>query len=64
MDGGGAKSRLRCISGGKRTRERHEPELSHRKGGLGSGAVSPVLDGHTVPLLIGALGWSEVLLSQ
>lgn len=41
MDGGGAKSRLRCIRG-KRTRERHEPELSHRKEASGH-AVSPVL---------------------
>lgn len=41
---------------GKRSRERHGPEQSHGKGGLGSCTEPRVPDGHTVPPPIGALG--------
>ena len=41
---------------GKRSRERHRPEQSHGKGGLGSCTEPRVPDGHTVPPPIGALG--------
>ena len=61
VDGRRAKSRLRCIRG-KRTRERHEPEQSHGKGGHRS-CTEPCArwSHHATP--IGAWGWSGVLLA-